>query len=558
MSLKCYALIELAPMDEWIECRRIFITSDFSFKTEKRIMKRILLLIVMLVLASCQTIKPKSDRVVATGHINELLPAASPTVTDIPPVVQQVPIVVAPEPIEELQTFTVIASGVPVNELLFALARDARLNLDIDPSISANVSINAIDQTLPKILKRVARQVSLRYYQDGSNLVIEQDRPFIRTYRVDYINMNRNTTSTVEVATQIASTGSIGSGGGSNSSTKVTNGSKHDFWQTLEDNIALLGNVDGVKGTVISNRESGLISVRTSSIAHNDIQNFLDRVNSSARKQVLIEATVVEVTLNDEFQAGVDWSRIVSGNGWSFDQSLLAGALGTAPFTAATYVNSNANSDVSAAVRVLDSFGNVSVMSSPKIMALNNQTSILKVVDNRVYFTTTVTTTPGNATTNTITNVNTEIKTVPVGFVMNVTPYITEGEEVILNIRPTLSRILRFVNDPNPELANAGVISQIPEIQVREMESVLRVANGDTAVIGGLMQDTANKTSSGIPGLRDLPGIGFLFGTRSEQLTKTELVIFLRPRIIEDASLDASLQDFKRFLKPDVFSGEAQ
>jgi MSHA type pilus biogenesis protein MshL len=517
-------------------------------------MKRTLLLIVMLVLASCQTIKPKGDRVVATGPIDDLVPVDSPTITDIPPVVQPVPIVVAPEPVEALRTFTVIASSVPANELLFSLARDARLNLDIDPSISANVSINAIDQTLPKILKRVARQVSLRYYQDGSNLVVEQDRPFIRTYRVDYINMHRHTTSTVEIATQIASTGSIGS----NSSTKVTNDSKHDFWQTLEDNIALLGNVDGVKGAVISNRESGLISVRTSSIAHNDIQNFLDRVNSSARKQVLIEATVVEVTLNDDFQAGVDWSRIASGNGWSFDQSVLAGALGTAPFTAATYVNSNASNDVSAAVKVLDSFGNVSVMSSPKIMALNNQTSILKVVDNRVYFTTTVTTTPGNATTNAITNVNTELKTVPVGFVMNVTPYITEGEEVILNIRPTLSRILRFVNDPNPELANAGVISQIPEIQVREMESVLRVANGDTAVIGGLMQDTANNTSSGIPGLRDLPGIGFLFGARSEQTTKTELVIFLRPRIIENASLDASLRDFKRFLKPDVFSEEAQ
>jgi MSHA biogenesis protein MshL len=93
---------------------------------------------------------------------------------------------------------------------------------------------------------------------------------------------------------------------------------------------------------------------------------------------------------------------------------------------------------------------------------------------------------------------------------------------------------------------------------VREMESVLRVADGNTAVIGGLMQDSASNASSGIPGLRELPGIGFLFGTQSEQLAKTELVIFLRPRIIDNANVDSSLRDFKSFLKPDVFSDATQ
>jgi MSHA biogenesis protein MshL len=520
-------------------------------------MKNIVLLIALLALASCQTIKPKDERMVVTGHLNDPVPVAGSAIADIPPVVQQVPIIAAPEPVEKLQTFTVVATGVPANELLFALARDARLNLDIDPSITGNVSINAIDQTLPQILKRVARQVSLRYYLDGPILVIEKDSPFIRTYRVDYLNMSRTTTSDVQVATQIASGGSEG-GGGSNSSTAVTNDSKNDFWTTLEGNIGALATVDGAAGTVISNRESGVISVRTTSTAHDDIQHFINQVIGSARKQVLIEATVVEVTLSDEFQAGVDWSRIASGNGWSFQQSALAGALGTAPFTSATYANSNADRDVSAAVKALDSFGDVSVMSSPKIMAINNQTSILKVIDNRVYFSTEVETTDATPDTIATRTETTTINTVSVGFVMNVTPFITEDNEIILNIRPTISRILRFVNTPNTVLAAAGITNPVPEIQVREMESVLRVADGNTAVIGGLMQDTANSTSSGIPFLRDLPGIGFLFGTQSEVLAKTELVIFLRPRIIGDANVDTSLRDFKQFLKPDVFSDDAQ
>jgi general secretion pathway protein D len=193
-------------------------------------------------------------------------------------------------------------------------------------------------------------------------------------------------------------------------------------------------------------------------------------------------------------------------------------------------------------------------MSSPKIMALNNQTSILKVADNVVYF-------EVDATSNVagdsgvVTNIfNTTAKTVPVGFVMNVTPFITKDKEVLLNIRPTITRILRFVNDPNPALAAADVVSQIPEIQVREMESVLRVSSGSTAVLGGLMSDASQENDSGLPGLHDVENVGVLFGTKTREFVKSELVIFLRPRIIEDASLETSLQDYKKFLKPETFS----
>ena len=347
-------------------------------------------------------------------------------------------------------------------------------------------------------------------------------------------------------------------GNSGDSSASVTNESNNNFWKSLEENIAMLANIGEVKGKVISNRESGTISVYTTSSGHEGIQRFVDTVMGSARRQVLIEATVVEVTLNDDFQAGVDWSRIAVGDGWSLQQSTLAGALGTAPFTSATYANSNADRNISAAIKALDSFGDVSVMSSPKIMALNNQTSVLKVADNTVYFEFDVTSNTTGSPPVVTQTFSTILKTVPVGFVMNVTPFITADDEIILNIRPTITRIVRFVNDPNPTLAAAGVISEIPEIQVREMESVLRVTNGNIAVIGGLMQDTASKSNAGIPGLHDVKGVGLLFGTEARALDKTELVIFLRPRIIENANLDTNLQDFKKYLKPEIFSESAQ
>ncbi len=511
-------------------------------------MKYLIVITTLISLAACQTtMPPKDERMAAAGHLDEPAPVPASIQQDIPPVVNQVPIVEAPKPAKKLQTFTVVATDLPASELLFALARDARLNLDIDPAIEGNVSINAIDQTLPQILKRISRQVNLHYFIDGPNLVIQQDLPFLRVYKVDYLNMARSTKSDVAIATQIASTGSAGEsggGGGSNSSTTITNNSANDFWASLEKNLEQISG-----GEVVSNRESGTISVNATAFAHESVQEFIDSVMSSARKQVLIEATVVEVTLNDDFQAGVDWSRIASGNGWNLTQSSLAGALSTAPFLSATYSHTNAERQISGAIKALDSFGDVSVMSTPKIMSINNQTSILKVVDNRVYFTTEVEEKEGTDNSAPKTTYTSTIHTVPVGFVMNVTPYITGSDEVILNIRPTVSRILRFVDDPTSALV-PGATNQVPEIQVREMESVLRVANGDTAIIGGLMQDSIDENSAGIPGLHDVGGFGVLFGTQERKADKTELVIFLRPRIIDSASLDSDLADFKQYLKP--------
>jgi general secretion pathway protein D len=515
---------------------------------------------LLVSLVGCQTTPGGPDeRMKTSGHIDEPLPEMAAAVQNIPPMVAQAPVVEPPKPAEKLQTFTVVATDLPANELLFALARDARLNLDIDPSISGNVSINAIDQTLPQILKRISRQVSLHYYLDGPNLVVQRDLPFIRIYSVDYLNITRETTSSVALATQIASTGSqadVG-GGGNNSSSSITNTSGNNFWQSLEANVKTIVESNDSVGDVIVNRESGTLTVNATAGAHQNIRKFLDQIMSSVRKQVLIEATVVEVTLNDEFQAGVDWSRVASGNGWSLEQSGLAGALGTAPFLSATYAHSNSDRAITGAIKALDTFGDVSVMSSPKIMAMNNQTSILKVVDNTVYFDFDVDTSVSDTGVTTST-FDTTIKTVPVGFVMHVTPFVTSSNEVILNVRPTISRILRFVNDPNPELANAGVVSQIPEIQVREMESVLRVANGDTAVIGGLMEDSVNENSSGLPGLHDVDGFGFLFGAEERLADKTELVIFLRPRVIDQASLNGELTDFTRYLKPRLLQQPAR
>jgi len=225
------------------------------------------------------------------------------------------------------------------------------------------------------------------------------------------------------------------------------------------------------------------------------------------------------------------------------------------------YTNPNSRvGDVSATIRLLEQFGNTRVLSSPKLMALNNQTALLKVVDNVVFFhieADTVSGTSGSATTTTFT---TTAQTVAVGVVMSVLPQVTDSGAVNLTVRPTISRISSTVQDPNPALRavtgpSGQVISPaipnlVPQVQVREMESVLQAGSGQTIILGGLMQDSVRRDRDAVPVL-GRPGspVGDLFSYRDEAVSKSELVIFLKPTVISNPSLDSDeLKFFRRFL----------
>ncbi len=507
----------------------------------------------------------------SAGHLAADAPVPS---APIPQVVEQVPFVPPPEPAPVAETYTVVVNDVPVKELLFALARDAKLNVDVHPEVTGNVTLNAVDQTLDQILDRLSRQVDLRYEVARGTLLITPDTPYYRTYKVDFVNMSRDATTTVTVATQIQTGGATdvaGTGGGSsaggagnnNSTTEIESTSNNRFWESLYYNVmSIIGREqDAISGDskerlpasnyVIINAESGVVTVLATKHQHAEIQAFIDQVQVAAQRQVLIEATIVEVVLNDRYRAGIDWSQLASTAGFSLQQALLPGTAlsGSNQFFLLNYKDPDtSNGSLDVTVKALTEFGDTQVLSSPKIMVLNNQTALLKVVNNEVYFTIDVETTSTQGVINT--TFDTTPHTVPVGFVMSVTPGIAENDAVMLNVRPTISRIDRFVNDPNPALAAAEVTSPIPVIQTRELESLLRVNSGQTAIMGGLMQDDIGVQTQGIPFLENLPGVGELFKNRDNEYLKSELVIFLRPTVVRNASLEADLQQFKPFLTP--------
>jgi MSHA biogenesis protein MshL len=538
------------------------------------------------------------------------------------------------------------------------------------------VTMNAINQTLPQLLERIARQVNIRWEVDGSNLSVMPDTAFLRAYKIDYVNISRTSASNVDVSTEVSAAGGRpggAAGSGSNSSsTELRSTSGNFFWENLtqnlcaivaatrvlsreqveeqrqalqrerEDRLNAASRISGagagapqlmqqvlgassatplstqqitcqtggtaasptgggasaqqaassalltVNNPVIANRETGVIMVFANQSQHLKVREFIDRTSVQAVRQVLIEATVVEVQLSNQYQQGINWQRLRStGDGFSITQQPTGpGALpgGASPGVAATaagnaitpglanpgsvtsgllqltYLNPDSRiGNIAAALTLLESFGTVRVLSSPKLSVLNNQTAILKVVDNLVYFTVSVTPTTttnivGGVQVTTVTNTfSSTPNTVPVGFVMSVTPQIAETDVVAMNVRPTISRVLRYVRDPNPDLARANVTNLVPEIQTREMESILRVPHNTIAVMGGLMQDSTNNAEDGIPGANRIPIFGELFKYRNDQARKSELVIFLRPVVIRDPSIEADYKAFREFLPGDDF-----
>lgn len=560
---------------------------------------RVLLCAASIVLVSCGTrpIKP-SDQ-----HIRQS-PAATQPGSEIPQPIRHAVVLPPPKPAAKVETYSVVVTNLPAREILFALARDAKINIDIHPGIEGNVTLNAIDQTLQQILDRISQQVAMRYELNDSRLAVMADSPYLKNYKIDYVNMARDADGGISNSTQVGGSAAGGGGaGGNNSQLSIKNSSKNHFWDTLVKNITdILNETDkeivvgrrasseAVKSSdekdsgaraenegkasaaaqqksseqefkeyrtlqaasVIANPEAGIITVRATGKQHAKIREFIVQVMRSARRQVLIEATIAEVTLNNNYQQGINWSKLLAvgdQKGFSVGQAVSAnlsptGAMLSPGTFILNYVNPTSRlGNLSASVSLLETFGDVKVLSSPKLSVLNNQTAMLRVVDNLVYFTIKADTV-SNQTTSTTTFTTTAV-TVPTGFTMSVTPQIDDSDTVLINLRPSITRLLDFIDDPNPSLAAAGVTSKIPQLQTRELESVLKIGNNQIAVMGGLMQDEINNQTDGIPGLSRIPVAGNLFKNRNDTKKKTELVIFLRPVVIKDAGIDGDFAAFR-------------
>lgn len=441
----------------------------------------------------------------------------------------------------ELKRFTIQAHRSSVKTVLRKLARDAGIQLVMYPFRDKRVTVNLRDVPSQVVVDTVCDQAGLDCYVKDGVMFVSKSQPRWEVYSLDYVNIVKKSSAKVKMTMAVGSgatgtTGGTGKSGTRSSSTEVETVSEQDIWKDIQKSLTNIVKSEWPEAgddAVVVSKETGLVSVYGNQKVQRSVKKFLDKFKDHADRQVLIEASVVEVELNDENKAGIDWSSLRLTNATN-------GALPNGFF--ASIVGDPNKKDIaggfnfSFGINFLSQFGKTRVVSTPKIMAMNNQTAVLKVVENQVYFTTDVQT---NTTQTAVSTVyQTQVHSVPVGFMMSVTPFVSKKGDVVLNIRPTISRIVGYVEDPNPSLKSAGVVSQIPVIQEKEISSVLRLKDGQVAILGGLMRDERARGGNGLPGIVDAGKLGDLTAYKETKARKTELVIFLRPLMVNKPDID--------------------
>ncbi len=527
----------------------------------------------------------------------EMIKPGTPTVEDNPPdpILPDVSqLLVAPRPPvigqDKLVTLSV-TEDVPLKEVLIELARRADVDVEVDPGISGGIIFRAKDKPFSEVLERICELAGLRYSIKNGVLKVERDSAYIVNYNVDILNLTRSSTGSVNISTQVLSAvaGAGSGGGGANafstgSSNSLSSSSDGNVWAEVEKAVQkILDSYKGAPGTLAQgagasadaalndvlgqppagaprgaapaaaggsailsvNKQSGIVSVLATEKQHKAIKQYLERVTESQASQVLIEAKIVEVALNDRYRSGVRWDlinkRFTDFNIKSGFTS-TTGALGNQVLQFTTLPSEIFGIDdvsLETAVSLIQEFGVTRTLSSPRINAMNNQQAVLTFAENFVYFDLDVQEQQIGTgdTRETNLTVQSNVRTVPIGVILTLQPTIDlKKGEVVMNIRPTLSRITESVSDPGVALlaarTNSNITSSVPIVEVREIDSILRIKSGQVMVIGGLMTEKSVNQDTGVPGLQSVPYIGNIFKSVDKQNEVVETVIFIKATIV--------------------------
>ncbi|MGA1796797.1 MAG: secretin and TonB N-terminal domain-containing protein [bacterium] len=413
-------------------------------------------------------------------------------------------------PKEKRYFLTMIDSD--LKAVLLSFSKGSPYNIILDSDVTGRVTMDLKDVTLEDALDKILTPLNYTYRKEGNFIHVSRPKIETRIFALNYLATIREGKTIIEAKTP------GGVSGASAEPTKIVNQEKTDLWDEIEKGLKHLLTEEG---TFFVNKMASLVIVTDYSTNLRNVAEFLETVEGSIQRQVLIEATIAEVLLSDDYQMGLDWSYLVgSETGTSFLGDNTKFALDTSGLmTTSVFEFSFQYKDLTALLNAIAEQGTMNIISRPRLTTLNNQKAIIKVGTEEVYF---------ERETETSTTTTTETYTVKfftVGLLLDVTPQISAEDEITLHIHPVISEKV----DERPYPIGGGTI---PIVNIRESSSVVKVKSGHTVVLTGLMQEKANKTAAGVPVLMEIPFLGNLFRyTRNEKI-KTELVITLTPRII--------------------------
>ena len=482
---------------------------------------------------------------------------------------------------EDDQRFDISVNNVTADQFFLSLVDGTSYNMVIHPEVVGTITLNLRDVTIPEVLEAVRDVYGFEFVNTAYGFQVLPGRLRARIYQINYLNVERSGSSHTSV-----SSGSLTSSNGNNgdenynseslnSSSNFSNNSstrrssstgtqistrqpESVFWEELASSIqAIVGASEG--RSVVVNPQSGVVVVRALPSELREVESFLSATQLVIQRQVILEAKIIEVTLSDGFQSGINWAGLlthnnksitvghtgggtilvdeggvsdIAGNRGILDPANLLQIQGTAASAFGGVFSAALNlDDFTAFIELLEAQGNVRVLSSPRVATLNNQKAVIKVGTDE-FFVTNISNTSvtGNISTTSIPSV--ELTPFFSGIALDVTPQISQDGMVTLHVHPSVSDVV----DQQKIISIGDQIQQIPLAfsSIRESDSIVRARSGQVIVIGGLMRDSLTAQNASTPGASDVPVVGSLFKQQKNVSVKSELVILLKPIVVND------------------------
>lgn len=452
-------------------------------------------------------------------------------------------------PMEE--RFDVSVNQVPARTFFLSLVADSGINVVAHPDISGTISLELKNVTVPEVLEVTRDVYGYEYKLSNGIYSIYPRKMRTEIFPINYIDVERKgiTETSVRIGEIVSNNGNGNNGNSSNNSSsggsgdteeRMASGSRiettnvTDFWASMEKTVTAIigGSADG--RMVMVNPQAGLVVVNALPREISAVRNFLERSELSIKRQVILETKIVEVRLFEDFEAGINWNQIqgqllLTNNVTAFESpvditgySEAAGEIFSSIFKVG---------DISSILSLLQTQGNVQVLSSPRVSTVNNQKAIIRVGSDE-FFVTGI----SNQTTQSAAAVtsapNIELSSFFSGISLDVTPQIAENGDVILHVHPIVSDVV----DQQKEITLGDERFSLPLAfrDIRESDSIVRAQSGQVVVLGGLMQETLRDVFGKRPVLGDIPVLNSLFRTKNKGKQKTELVILMRPIVVDD------------------------
>jgi MSHA biogenesis protein MshL len=533
----------------------------------------------LLFLSGCDATMPTHDSAPARGeltrgNIESTLEEASTTPAPVQQAVPQPtdPAQMAPSEPEE-ERFNLNSEDTPAQAFFMALVDRTKHNIVVHPEVAGSISLMLQDVTVSEVLDVVSEVYGYNYRRSAAGYIVYPATLQSRIFQINYLNLQRSGVSRTRVSSgQVSETRRNGQSntqaiaglgdkqpGGSSRGMQEISGSgietnyTADFWSELQDTLEqMIGDAEGHQ--VVVNSQTGVIVVRAMPDKLRSISDYLDAIQDIAQRQVVLEAKIVEVQLSDAFRSGINWiavSQNSSGDTFTFGQNAPPPGftgdpadLGGTPitvqpgnpitgFTTSTlggaFTMAFDIGDFNAFLELLELQGDTRVLSSPRVSTLNNQKAVIKAGTDEFF----VTDVSSNTVTGTSSTTSRDVELTPFfsGIALDVTPQISADGEVTLHIHPTVSD----VRDQEKALTVSRETDTLPLAfsEIRESDSIVEARSGQIIVIGGLMRNSTTDESFGTPGLSKIPGIGNLFKSKRAIESKTELVILLKPIVID-------------------------